>query len=138
MKLWHKVTGEKENKDLEKVVLSSWGIIVGEYANLINLNEQLEQLEELDQEQLKAVQFLLDEQLVKDITEAIEKVDDVIIYQDQSMSDIAYNLIEECYNIDNVPSIISNHIDYEAIGNDLLLDGSYFIGTNGDIIQYVA
>ncbi len=28
MKLWHKVTGEKENKDLEKVVLSSWGIIV--------------------------------------------------------------------------------------------------------------
>ena len=111
---------------------------VGEYANLTNLNEQVEQLEELNQEQQKAVQFLLDEQLVKDMAEAIEKVDDVIIYQDQSMSDIAYNLIEECYNIDNIPSIISNHIDYKAIGDDLLLDGSYFVGNDGDIIQYVA
>ncbi len=31
--MWHKVTGEKENKDLEKVVLSSWGIILKGIAN---------------------------------------------------------------------------------------------------------
>ncbi len=111
---------------------------VDEYSNLDNLNERVEQLEELDHDQLKAVQFLLDEQLAKDITEAIEKIDDVIIHQEQSMSDIAYNLIEECYNTDDIPSILLNHIDYEAIGSDLLLDGSYFIGTDGDIIEYVA
>jgi len=111
---------------------------VGEYSSLIKLNEQIEQLQELNQEQLKAVEFLLDEQLVKDMAEAIEKVDDVIIYQDQSMCDIAYNLIEECYSTDNIPSIISHHIDYKAIGDDLLLDGSYFVGNDGDIIKYVA
>ena len=111
---------------------------VEEYVNLDRLNEQSEKLEELNQEQLKAVQFLLDEQLAKDTTEAIEKADDVIIHQEQSISDVAYALIEDCYNTDNIPNIISNHIDYEAIGNDLLLDGSYFVGTDGDIIQYVS
>ena len=110
---------------------------VGEYSNLTKLNQDVEQLEELDKEQLRAVNFLLEEQLAKDITEAISKVDDVIIYEDQSMSDVAYNLIEECYNIKDIPSIISNYIDYEAIGNDLLLEGGYFID-NGDIIHYVA
>ena len=31
-------------------------------------------------------------------------------------------------------STIPNNIDYESIGSDLLSDGSYFVGVNGDII----
>lgn len=108
---------------------------IGEYSSVYQLNEQLEPLEGKSDYELKAISFLLSEGIVSNMDEAIEKADDVVIHQNQSMEDVAYDLLSECYGIDKLPSILSNHIDYEGIGRELEMDGRYYEVGN-DIIEY--
>jgi len=109
---------------------------VDEYSNVNQLNQQLQLLEHLSQYQLKAAKFLLDEQIVNDIEAAILKADDVTIYENQTLEDVTYDLIQECYNIDDIPSIIANHIDYNGIARDLEMDGTYHV-IDDDVVEYV-
>ena len=103
------------------------------------MNQDLlaEAMEDIDEDGVRAIKFLMDNNLVKDIFEAIDSCEDSVrIYENQSMEDIAYDLIEECYSFENIPDIISNNIDYEKIGRDLEIEGSYYkIGL--DIYEYV-
>lgn len=109
---------------------------VEEYSNLFELNNQLQLLADKSDYELKAISFLLSEGLAVDIEDAIYKSDDVRIYENQNMEDIAYDLIHECYNIHELSPIIANHIDYEGIGKNLEMDGCYFEVGN-DIFEYV-
>jgi len=52
------------------------------------------------------------------------------------MNDIAYDLMQECYQADKLPSIIANNIDYDGIAKDLELDGNYY-QYGSDIIEYI-
>lgn len=108
---------------------------IGEYSNVFELNEQLQPLEFKSDYELKAISFLLMEGIVSGMDEAIEKADEVIIHQNQRMDDVAYELLNDCYGIDKLPSIISNHIDYESIGRELEMDGRYYEVGN-DIFEY--
>ena len=109
---------------------------VNEYENLYDLNKKLQQLEEVEPYKHKAIAFLLSEGLATDVEDAISKADDVTIHENMDMEDIAYELMQSCYNADALPSIIANHIDYEGIARDLEYDGSYFeVGT--DVFEYV-
>ena len=110
---------------------------VGEYDNLDKLNEIAEAMENIDEDGVKAINFLMENQLVKDIFEAIENYEDSVrIYENQSMEDIAYNFIQECYNLDDMPNIISNNIDYESIARDMEIEGSYY-KVDSDIYEYI-
>lgn len=95
---------------------------VSEYENLKELNSKLELLQNLSLTEQKIVKFLLEQNLVNDIPDAISKIDDVVIYENSSLSDVAYDLINECYDIDKLPSIITNNIDYDSIANDLEIE----------------
>lgn len=108
---------------------------IEEYSNLFQVNEQLQALEDKSDYELKAIAFLMSESLAADIEDAISKADDVRIYENQTMEDIAYDLIQECYNIHELSPIIANHIDYRGIGRDLEMDGNYFEVGN-DIYEY--
>ncbi len=108
---------------------------VGEYENLAKLNERIEYLNELDDTQLKVVGFLLNEGLVKDLNEAIEKVDEVIVYEDCTMLDIAEQYIDEHCDLNGLSSLIVNNIDYQGIAREFEMDGSYF-EVDGDIYMY--
>lgn len=110
---------------------------VEEYDNIHMLNKAASRLEELDKRELKAVSFLLLENFASSIEDALTKLDDVIVYQNTTMEDLAYDLINECYEVDKLPSIIANHIDYDGVASDLLLEGRYYrIGD--DIYEYCA
>lgn len=109
---------------------------IGEYTDIYALNESLSDLEFKSDYELKVISFLLSEGIASSISEAIDKADDVIVHENQNMEDIAYDLMSECYGIDKLPSIISNHIDYEGIGRDLEMDGCYYERGN-DIYEYV-
>ena len=112
-------------------------MVVEEYANLNKLNEIAEAMLNIDNNGVKSINFLLENNFVKDIFEAIENYEDSVrIYEDSSMEDIAYNLIEECYGFENIPDIITNNIDYEKIGRDLEIEGSYYQIDN-DIYEYI-
>ena len=99
---------------------------VEEFSNIFKINEDLQQLEELEEYELKSVKFLLDYGFADSIEEAINNIDNVIIYENSTMEDMAYNLIQEIYNIDNLPSLISNHIDYQGVARDLEINGNFY------------
>jgi antirestriction protein len=109
---------------------------INEYDSIEKLNEIAESVESLDENELKAIRFLMDNNLVNDFEEAIERYEDVIIHENVTMEDIAYDFINECYGVDSLPSIIANNIDYESIGRELEMDGRYF-ENGGDIYEYL-
>jgi antirestriction protein len=71
-----------------------------------------------------------------DVEDAISKTDDVIVHENKTMEDVAYYLIQDCYNIHELSPIIANHIDYDGIARDLEMDGTYFEMGN-DIFEYI-
>ena len=111
-------------------------IPVGEYSDVNELNEQLGLLEFKSDHELKAISFLLSEGLAMDVEDAISKADDVRVHEGQSMEDIAYDLLQDCYGVDQLPSIIANNIDYESVARELEMDGIYFEIGN-DIFEYI-
>lgn len=109
---------------------------VEEYDNIFELNSNIQLLSGVDSNKLNSVAFLINEGITIDIEDAISRAEDVIIHHNQSMEDVAYELLEECYETYKLPSIIANNIDYERVAQDLELDGTYYeIG--GDVFEYV-
>jgi antirestriction protein len=80
----------------------------------------------LDEDEKKAIGFLMSNHIVKDFDGALDKLDEVVIHEDSSMEDIAYDLIQDCYALNDIPEIIANNIDYERIARDLSTEGCYF------------
>lgn len=109
---------------------------IGEYDDIFSLNIMAEKSETLNDYEIKAVRFLLSNNLVKDFDEAMECFEDVIIHEDTTLEDLAYELVNECYSLDSLPSIIANNIDYEKIGRELEMDGRYY-EEDGDIYEYL-
>ena len=109
---------------------------VGEYDNPWDVNDDLGKLSELTPSQQKSVAFLLGEQLTYEVDDAIAKANDVIIHEKQSLEDVAYEFLQECYNLDSLPPIIVNNIDYEGVARELEHDGTYF-EIDGDVFEYV-
>lgn len=109
---------------------------IGEYDNPFKLNEMAEQADGLNDHELKMVGFLLRNGLAKDYFEAAEHIEDVIIHENSTFQDIAYDFVNECYNLNDLPSIISNNIDYESIGRQMEMEGNYF-EQDGDIYEYL-
>lgn len=133
------VTGE-ENHEEYFITDYEWDDVdikeIDEYENIYELNDELKLLADLDKDKLKAVKFLLDEGITLDIEDAISRAEDVTIHHNYSMEDIAYDLIESCYNLKDIPDLIANNIDYDGIARDLEHDGTYWeIG--GDVYEYI-
>jgi len=108
---------------------------VDEYDNPHMLNTKVQILEDCNRESLKAIAFLMDQGIALDLEDAICKADDVIIYNNYSMEDVAYDLIQECYGLKDLPALIANNIDYDGIARDLEYEGIYW-EIDGDIYEY--
>lgn len=111
-------------------------LTIEEYDSIDGLNAIAELVDGLNEYELKAVSFLMDNNLVNDFNEAIEKYEDVIIHEDSSMEDIAYEYVNECYNLEELPSIIANNIEYNSIARELEMDGNYYV-VESDIFEYL-
>ena len=109
---------------------------IDEYQNIYELNEQLQTLRYKSDTELKSIAFLVSQGIVTDIEDASIKAEYVIIHENQDMSDIAYELMQDSYQADLLPSIIANNIDYESIGQELEYDGIYY-EVGSDIYEYV-
>lgn len=72
---------------------------IGEYENIFSLNEQLKLVESYSSLELKAIAFLLSEQIASNLEDAITKVDNVTIYENQTISDVAYELLNDYYEL---------------------------------------
>ena len=117
---------------------------VGEYEDICKLNSMLQDLEDALNKSsnhdcgyyLKQIRFLIECGIAVNIEDAITKTDDVIVYENTNLSDLAYELIEDIYGVSKLPSIISNNIDYDQIANELRLEGRYY-EIDKDVFEYV-
>lgn len=131
-----KACGDTEHAEIFITDYESDLVSIGEYDNIFSLNTMAEKSESLNGYEIKAVRFLLNNNLVKNFDEAMECFEDVIIHEDTTLEDLAYELVNECYSLDSLPSIIANNIDYEKIGRELEMDGRYY-EEDGDIYEYI-
>ena len=101
--------------------------------DVAKLNRIYEQLEELPD-------YLLDDldsfvSCYGSLEELVEHKDDIILYSGcETMTDLAYYLIDEEQVLGEIPSSLQNYIDYEAYGRDLDIEGT-FIATNAGICE---
>ena len=101
--------------------------------DVAKLNRIYEQLEELPD-------YLLDDldsfiSCYGSLEELVEHKDDIILYSGcETMTDVAYYLIDEVQALGEIPSHLQNYIDYEAYGRDLDIEGT-FIETNAGICE---
>lgn len=110
---------------------------VGEYESLDTLNEIAERIEELGEEESEVVKALMSE-LGCTLNEAIDKVNsgDYRIYSDcDDMTDIAYQVVEECGYLNNVPDNVARYFDYESFGRDLGIEGTYIFTDDNNAIE---
>ncbi|AGF77249.1 Antirestriction protein (ArdA) [Desulfocapsa sulfexigens DSM 10523] len=93
---------------------------VNEYDNIYRVNEKLEQYVALEATEALCVTFLLSEGY--DWNYSIEHHEDVIVYAEQNLEDVAYSLVEDgCFGA--IGTSLENYIDYSAIARDLSYDG---------------
>ena len=68
--------------------------------------------------------------LVSDYEENWDR--DIVFYKDKTMLDVAYEIIDECYNLEKMLGSLANYFDYNAFARDLSYDG-YTETSNGVI-----
>lgn len=78
-----------------------------------------------DEYKFEIMQAFLEVRSFKEWECLIERYDDnwdmdIYLYTNQSMIDVAYNIVEECYNLEGP---LANYFDYEAYARDLSCDG---------------
>ena len=108
---------------------------VEEYSNVYELRNRVEELEMLSDEDLKRVSYLIDHLSYK-FEEALEKYEDVTIYENMTLKDVVEQYIDETVDFSNIPKIIANNIDYDSIARDWEISGE-FDSIDGDVYHYV-
>ena len=100
---------------------------VEEYSSPYKLNRKMALIEEsIEPYQHKIVKVLLENGLASSLEDAISKIDELIVYPDSTMTDIAEQYIEEYTDLNGYHPLIVNHIDYEGIGRDLQIEGDFY------------
>ncbi len=108
---------------------------IQEYSGIYALRDKILLLAELEEYQLKSVKFLLDYSIANDLNDSIEKIEDTICYENSMMKEVAEGWLEQCYDLDSMPTIITSNIDYDSVAYELSISGEYFEVGN-DVFQY--
>lgn len=93
-------------------------------------NEFAERMEALSKQEQEYVKLIMEEWLdnLQEALDIIESGDYIVWYDCNSMADVAYSYMEESGMLHNVPSSIANYFDYEALGRDMDIEGTYLEG----------
>jgi len=108
---------------------------IGEYTSIEELNRLYGLVQELEDTPIYDVlSELLSSGCFHNIEDLIEKQDDIRHWGGcQDMSDVAYECVEEGY-LGEIPERIQWYIDYEKLGRDMEINGS-FIDTRHGIFE---
>lgn len=99
------------------------GIKLSEYESFENVSELANAIEKHGE--LFAKYYSMQASGVE-VSDAIQSFQDNYIGEYQSLEYYAEEVVEECYDLKNIPDIIKYHIDYEGIGRDMELNGDIF------------
>lgn len=105
---------------------NDFGYEVSEYENLDNLNDIAGQIEDLDEDEMLGFQAYIE--YGSGLEEALEKAQDgdYMIYRDcYDMTDVAYEVVDKCDYLKDIPENIAMYFDYGAFGRDLDIEGTF-------------
>ena len=106
---------------------------VSEYENLDSLNEMAETIDDLQDYEMDIVKALIDDGYT--LEQALDAKDDCIYWDDcDSMTDVAYRMLDEYGDLDRIPEDLRDYFDYEAYGRNLET-GGHFISTDTGYIE---
>ena len=106
------------------------GLEISENTNISDLNDLAERLEALDKYDLEKLEAILEAD-GGSLENALDNIDDYTYYANMSLEDVAYEIVDECYNL---PDIAQRYFDYKAFARDLSFDG-YTETENGVIYR---
>ena len=110
---------------------------IGEYENIDTLNKIASQVESLEDNEKEIVKALMSE-CSYTLDEAMEKVnngDYRIYYNCEDMIDVAYEVVEECDYLRNIPENVARYFDYKAFARDLSIEGTYIFLEDKEVLE---
>ena len=125
----------------EETFITDWEcdyMDIEEYSDIYELNKIAERMESLDDDERTAVKLLLENGVVSDLNEAIEKKEDIRNTGENCMENVAYNYVQDCGMLDGMAESLQCYFDYEALGRDMDINGSYYEDEEGTIWECVA
>lgn len=100
--------------------------------------EIAEKIAEFEEDQITAIKLMLEAGVVNDLDDAIEHLEDMVCTGERKMEDVAYKYIQETGAISALGERLQCYFDYEALGRDMELEGSYFEDEEGILWEYVS
>lgn len=136
------VLNEISNNGNDELFISDYetdinGLKISEYEDILQLNEIAEEIEGMYEDELIAFQAYLEQ--YNDIEQALEEVRQgnyTIYYDCDDMSDVAYQVVNDCGLLDGVPEEVKIYFDYEAYGRDMDIEGTFIQIDNSFVELY--
>lgn len=130
------------NNDNDELFISDYetdisGLKIGEYEDILQLNEIAEEIDNLSDDEVIALQAYLEQ--YNDIEQALEEVRQgnyTIYYDCDDMSDVAYQVVNESGLLDGVPETLKGYFDYEAYGRDIDINRTFIQIDNSFVELY--
>ena len=110
---------------------------IEEYSDVFQLQVTAERVEALTKDEQTAIKLMLENGVCSDLEEAIDHIEDLICTGETSMEDIAYQYIEDIGALKSIGTLQA-YFDYEALGRDMEINGSYYTDSSNIIWEYVA
>jgi len=136
-----KTTYKLNSNDLEMFIADVeddvTGLIRGD-ESLCYAYEVTQKIIDLEEQELTALKLMLQNGVVNDLDEAIEHLDDMVCTGERKMEDVAYNYVHDTGLLANLEERLQGYFDYEALGRDMELEGSYFEDEEGVLWEYVS
>jgi Antirestriction protein (ArdA) len=108
---------------------------IHENSSLSELNEIAEKLSQLEDDQVDAVVKLLARGIVKNLKEAIKKLEDCVFhYGCKNMGDVAYHFYKDLFPM-VFSSPLENYINWDEAGEDMKCNGIFIELDNGTIVE---
>lgn len=126
----NKVLEEINPGGLHDVIIADYetdiiGLKVSEYDNILELNTIAEEIEEMRDDEIIALQAYLEEYNMEQALDEVHQGNYRIYYDCNDMSDVAYQVVNECGLLDGAPEELKVYFDYEAYGRDLSINGTF-------------
>lgn len=113
------------------------GLEVGEYDNIETLDSIMQEVDNLTDSELLAFQaYLLNGSSLDEALEEVHQGNYTIYYDCNDMSDVVYQIVNDCGLLDGVPEEVKMYFDYEAYGRDMDINRTFIQIDNSFVELY--
>ena len=133
------LTNDGQNDYFIADSMSDFGVEVSEYESLESLYEKYDIVGNIIDEYEDYAEDII-EAFTQTISADLSNIDgyDFYIHREcYKMADVAYEYLNECGGLEEIPEHLRNYFDYEAYGRDMEIEGTFYYTGGGVYIEIV-